>query len=77
MISMKIINAQEMSKEKIFHCFSPPLKNFLVDVKGILFVDEFFNKKTKKSCWIFIRGAELNLALIEWTERGKNNNKFY
>lgn len=75
--NMKITNVQEMDKKDVFLCFSPPLKNFLVNIKGIFFVDETFNEKSKKNCWWFLKSDYLNKALIEWTERGKNNNKIY
>lgn len=74
---MKIINTQEMDKDNIYYCFSPPLKNFLVNIKGIHFIDETFNEKSKKSCWIFILSDFLSEALQEWTERGKTGNKIY
>lgn len=74
---MKITNTHEMNKEDIFPCFSPPLKNFLVNIKGIFFVNETFNDKSRKSCWIFIKSQQLENALEEWTTRGKTGDKIY
>jgi hypothetical protein len=74
---MKIINSQEIDKENIFLCFSPPLAKFLVEVKGIEFIDIQFSEKNNKKIWVFCRSNILNNALLEWTERGKTGNKIY
>lgn len=74
---MKIINSQDLDKENIFPCFSPPLTKFLVEIKGIHYIDIQFNEYTNKKAWIFIRSQKLNDALIEWSERGKSGNKIY
>lgn len=74
---MKIINSQDLDKDNIFPCFSPPLKKFLVEVKSIHYVDIQFNEYTNKKSWIFMRSQILDDALLEWSERGKSGDKIY
>lgn len=74
---MKIINSQDLDKENIFPCFSPPLMKFLVEIKGIHFIDIQFNEYTNKKCWIFCKSNLLSNALEEWGVRGKTDNKIY
>ncbi len=74
---MKIINSQDIDKENIFSCFSPPLAKFLVEIKGIHFIDIQFNEVTHKKSWVFIMGKDLKEALKEWKIRGETGNKIY
>ncbi len=74
---MKIINSEDMNKNNIFSCFSPPLTKFLVEIKGIHFIDIRFNEYTNKKCWIFAMSDSLKDALFEWKERGISGNKMY
>lgn len=74
---MKIINSQDIDKENIFSCFSPPLAKFLVEVKNIHFIDIQFNEITHKKCWVFCKSELLSKALDEWGERGRTDNKIY
>jgi len=74
---MKIINSQDLDKDNIFPCFSPPLKKFLVEVKGIHYVDIQINEYTGKKAWIFVKSESLSRSLEEWSERGKTDNKIY
>ena len=74
---MQIINPQDINSNNIFPCFSPPLAKFLVEVKGIHFIDIQFNEKSKKKKWLFIMNEELKKCLNEWSERGKTGNKIY
>ena len=74
---MKIINSQDINKENIFLCFSPPLAKFLVEIKGIHFIDIQFNEVTHKKCWVFCMSNNLKTALEEWKIRGETGNKIY
>jgi hypothetical protein len=74
---MKIINSHKMDREDIFPCFSPPLAKFLVEIKGIEFIDIQFNQSTNKKSWIFAKSQKLDDALAEWKERKDNKNKIY
>jgi len=74
---MKIINTGKMNHDDIFPCYSPLLSKYLVEIKGIEFVDIQFSEKNNKKIWIFIQSPILQLALTEWTERGKSGNKIY
>lgn len=74
---MKIINSQELDKDNIFPCYSPPLMKYLVEIKDIHFIDTQFNELTGKKTWVFCKSDLLEEALLEWTERGKSGNKIY
>ena len=74
---MKIINSQDMDKDNIFSCFSPPLAKFLVEIKGIHFIDIQFNEVTHKKSWVFIMSDYLKESLKEWKIRGETGNKIY
>ena len=74
---MQIINSQDIDSNNIFSCFSPPLAKFLIEVKGIHFIDIQFNEHSKKKKWIFIMNDLLKESLKEWSDRGKTGNKIY
>jgi len=59
------------STEKIFHCYSPNLKNFLERNGLKTCIEPFRNLKTNRTCWCFERSSELSELLEEWTESRK------
>ena len=52
-------------KEKLFCCFSVPLRDFLTK-QGIKYEICALNEKTKKTMWIYMRTEELNKELDTW-----------
>ncbi|MED5103139.1 hypothetical protein P9858_23770 [Niallia circulans] len=60
-----------MNQEKYFFCYSTNLFEFIRYEKGIKFICTAFHDKTMSRFWLFERTEELNNALLEYTERGK------
>ena len=56
------------STEKIFHCYSPNLREFLENNGMETCIKPFRNSKTNKICWCFEKTPELNILLKEWTD---------
>ena len=54
-------------KEKVFRCYSVPLKEFLTKKKGIEYLTIALDCSSKNTMWIFLRDEKLSEALIEWS----------
>lgn len=55
-----------MKENKLYCCFSVPLKQFLTS-KGIKYELVALNPNTKNKMWIYIKDEKLNNYLIEWS----------
>ena len=58
-------------KDEYFSCYSPPLKDYLIN-NGFEVYTDFLNTKTDKKCFIFKRVPELSAYLEQWS---KNRQK--
>ena len=54
--------------DKIFYCYSKPLKDFLVENQERYFSSAIHNK-TKKKFWMFNGNEKLNNLLTVWSKR--------
>lgn len=54
-----------MSNQKVFYCYSKPLKNFLI-LNGEKYIAKATHEKTLKRYWIFLGSDRLNGILEEW-----------
>lgn len=50
---------------KLFICYSPPLKNFLVS-KGFKYEVIGLNPESKKTFWVFLRNEKFNETVGMW-----------
>ncbi|WP_137743259.1 hypothetical protein [Robertmurraya siralis] len=57
-----------MKKNKLFYCYSKPLKEFLIE-NGERFITKSIHEKTRKKYWIFIGSEKLNDLLTAWRLR--------
>lgn len=57
-------------KDEYFSCYSPNLKDYLVD-NGFEIEQQFVNIHTEKTCWVFKRTDKLSVYLVQWS---KNKN---
>lgn len=55
------------TKEKYYSCYSPKLKEYLVD-KGLEIFDSFKNLETNKYCFIFTKNDKLQECLNNWSQ---------
>lgn len=58
-------------KEKLFYCYSNPLKQFLIE-NGERFITKSIHEKTNKKYWVFIGTEKLNSLLTKWRLRRKS-----
>lgn len=56
------------TSDRFFYCYSPPLKDRLLD-KGERFICVGLHEKTRKKFWLFERTDNLNEVLTEWGRR--------
>lgn len=54
--------------ERLFYCYSFPLKEFLINNNQKIIISTI-HEKTKKKCWVFEGTKELNNLLEEWRLR--------
>lgn len=54
-----------MKQNKLFPCYSIPMKNFLTE-KGIRYELVGLHPETQKMFWVYIKNSNLQLALNEW-----------
>lgn len=50
---------------RIFYCYSRPLKNYLVS-NGMAYFSKAVHEKTLKKYWMFFETSELNILLEQW-----------
>ncbi len=66
-------NAEKtFDKSDLFYCYSPKLKKYLNNTKGIVHIARGTNNSNNKLFWLFIRSEELHTALEDWS---KNKQK--
>lgn len=58
------------SKEEYFSCYSPNLKEYLVN-NGFDVIASFVHIKNNKTCWVFKRVDGLSVYLEQWTKNRK------
>lgn len=58
------------SKEEYFSCYSPNLKDYLVE-NGFEVYKKFTHAREEKICWVFLRVPELSVYLEQWSKRAK------
>lgn len=54
--------------DKIFYCYSKPLKDFLIE-NNERFIVKSIHEKTGKKYWVFIGTKKLNNLLTVWRDR--------
>jgi len=55
-------------ENRIFYCYSNPLKQFLIE-NGERFIVKSIHEKTNKKYWAFIGTEKLNILLEQWRLR--------
>jgi hypothetical protein len=60
---------EEFIMERIFYCYSKPLKDFLVNECKIRYFSKGKHDKTNKKFWMFCESNELNKNLTVWKSR--------
>lgn len=65
------------SQEEYFSCYSPNLKEYLID-NGFEVYTTFIHIRENKICWVFKRVPEMSIYLEQWSKnRRKINSWFY
>ena len=57
-------------KDKYFSCYSPNLKEYLIN-NGFEVKYQFVNVHNDKTCWVFDRNDTISIYLTQWA---KNKN---
>lgn len=58
-----------MKSKKYYNCFSKPLKDFLTEERGHVFIRRGVHSETQKDFWVFILDKYLAISLQLWSER--------
>ena len=53
--------------DRIFYCYSKPLKDFLI-LNGQNYFSKAIHEKTNKKYWMFFHNEELDKLLILWSK---------
>jgi hypothetical protein len=67
-MSVKIVNIDELAPPfKVFRCYSPNLKSFLVE-HGVDYIYLYQDNSKNKTVWVFIECTRLSQLLVIWKE---------